>query len=377
LFKRLNEVMRLQIRFIGRAFVFAAALLASAVWTGPAAAAAHAVRLGVMGDLMLHLPIYAALEKNFFASENLAVNHVTKFGKFRASISLTNKEADIILQPVEAYFELVDAYGPKKFKIIAGLTATEGSVVIARRPIPVSGFSWNQLRAKRVLGRDKNSTPMYFLRAALVTNAVDPSNINFHTTVAVPARGRIWNNERTHDYAIFYEPDASTIIRRGNGYFAAMPGPAVGETDASVLIVRSEFLETKKNRNLVQLFMNASQRSLNWVAKASVDELVSVVSRYVHYRRRGKSIPVPKADLTSAIMRYRAIGLWKRNLQISPAAITNIQRLIIEGGGTRTKKHLCYDDVVDPRFSDAALAKYPSGVPGLSIPRPNKQADCG
>jgi hypothetical protein len=76
-------------------------------------------------------------------------------------------------------------------------------------------------------------------------------------------------------------------------------------------------------------------------------------------------------------MRYRAIGLWKRNLQISPAAITNIQRLIIESGGTKTKKHLCYDDVVDPRFSDAALAKYPSGVPGLSIPRPNKQVDCG
>ena len=328
---------------------------------GPTGAASeNKIRLGVVSDLLIHLPLFLAEDKSFFVDEKASVLSETKFGKFRTSVSLINQEVDIILQSTEAYFELADLYGADKYKIIGGLTATSGSVVLAKDPIPDAGFAWKLLRQKRFLGRDKNSTPMYFLRSVLATNGVDPANVTFNTTAPVPARARIWRKERTYDYALFFEPDASKIIRQGNGYFAAMLGPAVGKIDSSVFIVRAGFLKSEKNRDLVQRFMNAMQNSLNATAIESIDMLAAIASRHSKDSTLGSSRPFPRQDLVSAIKRYRAIGLWKKDLRIAPKAMTDIQRLIIDGGGTRTKKHRCYKNIVDSRFSRAALAKYPS-----------------
>ena len=158
--------------------VFCAALMISSV----GAAEKSALRLGVISDLIMHLPLFVAEDKKFYADEYLVVERKTKFGKFRTSVSLINEEVDIILQDIGAYFELADTYGSDEFKVVGGLTATAGSVVIAREPIPDTGFVWKQLRRKRFLGRDKNSTPMYFLRSVLTTKWRGPGerNIQYH-----------------------------------------------------------------------------------------------------------------------------------------------------------------------------------------------------
>ena len=79
----------------------------------------------------------------------------------------------------------------------------------------------------------------------------------------------------------------------------------------------------------------------------------------------------------SAIKRYRAIGLWKKDLRIAPKAMTDIQHLIIEGGGTKTKKHRCYGDIVEMRYSQAALEKYPPAAPIAQMPSPIISPACG
>jgi NitT/TauT family transport system substrate-binding protein len=353
-------------------------LTASFFALSPTAASDKVIRLGVVSDLVMHLPIFIAEDKKFYADEGLVVQRETKFGKFRTSVSLVNKEVDIVLQDLSAYFELADAYGAEAFKIVGGLTATSGSVIVSRSPIPSTGFAWKQLRRKLVLGRDKNSTPMLFLSSVLRLNGVDPANVKFNTTAPVPARVRIWNQKRAHDYGLFFEPDASAIIRRGTGYFAASLGPAVGKIDLTVFIVRAAILNAEDNKDAVQRFINAIQRSLNWMAKASVKELVSITSRFSKYRKRGGgSRPIPEEDLKSAIERYRSIGFWKQDLRISPQATTEMQRLIIESGGTKTRKHRCYDNVVDMRFAETALAKYPTGNPVHRLIGPRTSADCG
>ena len=266
---------RLRIRQGGIVAICAAVLLAVLNPPGSASAAdrtadKNVIRLGVVSDLLMHLPLFVAEDKMFLADEKAIVRRETKYGKFRTSASLINDEVDMVLQATEAFFELTELYGADRYKIIGGLAATSGSVVIARDPIPNGGFAWKQLRQKKFLGRDKNSGPMYFLRSVLMTNGVDPTNVTFNTTAPVPARFRIWTKRRSHDYAIFFEPDASKIIRQGNGYFAAMLGPSVGKIDSMVFIVRSAFLKTRKNRDLVQRFMNAMQKSLNTTANASI-----------------------------------------------------------------------------------------------------------
>lgn len=342
------------------------------------AAEKNTLRLGVISDLIMHLPLFVAQDRNFFADENLAVERSTKFGKFRTSVSLINDEVDIILQDIGAYFELADTYGADAYRIVGGLTATAGSVVIARDPVPSTGFAWKQLRQKRFLGRDKNSTPMYFLRSVLTMNGVDPANVLFNTTAPVPARVRIWGRDTSHDYALFFEPDASGIIRQGKGHFATMLGPAVGKIDFTVFIVRSAFLKSAKNRNAIQRFMNALQRSLNWTASASTETLATIAGRYSKHRTRGGGFrPIPREDLTSGIDRYRSIGFWKQTLRVAPRAITDIQRLIIQGGGTKTKKHRCYGDVVDPRFARAAMIKSPPAGPIEKLEDSLVPVECG
>jgi hypothetical protein len=123
--------------------------------------------------------------------------------------------------------------------------------------------------------------------------------------------------------------------------------------------------------------MNALQRSLNLIARTSVNSLSAIASRQSKDSTLGSSTPVAKQDLAGAIERYRSIGLWKTDLRVAPGAITDIQRLIIDGGGTKTKRHRCYRDVVDMRFAQAALSTYPSGVPGERIGRFETEAGCG
>ena len=86
------------------------------------------IRLGVESDLLMHLPLFVAEDKNFFADEKAVVLRETKFGKFRTSASLINEEVDIILQTTDAYFELAELYGVNRYKIIGALTATAASV---------------------------------------------------------------------------------------------------------------------------------------------------------------------------------------------------------------------------------------------------------
>ena len=341
------------------------------------AAANDTLRLGIISDLVMHLPLFVAEDGNLFAEEKVTVKRETKYGKFRTSASLLNNEIDLILQSTEGYFELADIYGSKEYKIIGGIAATSGSAVVSRLPMPNTGFSWNHLRQKRFLGRDRNSTPMYFLRSVLVTNGVDPTNVKFNTTAPVPARVRIWNRKKSHDYGIFYEPDVSTIIRTGNGYFAAMLGPSVGKIDSTVFIVKTAFLKSAKNRDLVQRFANAMQRALNITAQSSLASLLPITKRHVVDRVRGKIRFHHDSDLEESIKRYRSIDFWKTDLRVAPRALTEMQRLIIESGGTRTKRHRCYDDVVDMRFAEAALAKYPTGKPVGKLPGSRKSADCG
>ena len=119
--------------------------------------------------------------------------------------------------------------------------------------------------------------------------------------------------------------------------------------------------------------MNALQRSLNVITTLSVDRLAAIANRTSTDSTLGSSRGMLAADLISAIKRYKAIGLWKKNLHVAPKAITDIQRLIIEGDGTQIKKHRCYDDIVDMQFALAAHAKYRSGAP-LKIA--NSSAGC-
>jgi NitT/TauT family transport system substrate-binding protein len=108
------------------------------------------------------------------------------------------------------------------------------------------------------------------------------------------------------DVAQMFEPYASMALREGAGailYSASSRGPTVYTT---FLATRDSI---RRHRTAFLAVVRATQRTLNWVATHSADELAAAVAPFYQ--------DVAPDLLTSSLRRYRDAGLWARSTEVS------------------------------------------------------------
>ncbi|MFI5444965.1 ABC transporter substrate-binding protein [Polaromonas sp. UC242_47] len=335
------------IRCVVRVLMVAGATM---VATGPALAqtatvepARTKVRYEEVVRSVLYLPVYVALNQGYFKEVGLDVGLKTSQGTDKGMAALLSGSADIVLIGPEATIYVANSESPVKPKIFSGLTATDGFLLMTRKP--VEKFEWAMLKGKTVMAFRPGSNPDVFLEAAMRKHGLDPKrDLKLVNNIGPAARTGAWMSGQA-DFGIFLEPEATIIEQSGQGRVVASVGREVGAVDYTVFTATDAFL--KRSPGVAQAWTNAVVRAQKYVASAPAADLAKHISEYFP--------GVKQAELVSAVDRYRGIGLWKTNPTVERFAIESLQDMLVASGVLDQGKRVKYEQIVINDF--AATAK--------------------
>lgn len=324
--------------------------LAPLLMAPAAASAADLTTVSFMEPIhsLFYAPLYAADGKGFFADHGIKVDFGVSQGSDKATAALLSGSADIVLVGPETAIYIAGGRSPVKTRIFSGLTATDGSFLMAHDDKPGVGadgsFDWSGLKGARIMSWRKGSAPGLFMEAALRKAGLDPeTDVELITNTAIPARVGAFM-AGTADYGTFFEPDVSRIEAEGKGRAVANVGNAVGPIDYTVFVATEPFID--RNPALIQGWTDAIAQGLAWTATADPAAVAEVLAPYF-----------PGVDtglIADSVVRHRSAGIWKATPLVEPAAIDSLQTLLVDAGILKPDARVAYEDVVAPAFARAA-----------------------
>ncbi|MFD0391166.1 ABC transporter substrate-binding protein [Tistrella bauzanensis] len=222
--------------------------------------------------------------QGLFADHGIKVDFGVSQGSDKATAALLSGSADIVLVGPETAIYIAGGRSPVKTRIFSGLTATDGSFLMAHDDTPGvgadGGFDWSGLKGARIMSWRKGSAPGLFMEAALRKAGLDPeTDVELITNTAIPARVGAFM-AGTADYGTFFEPDVSRIEVEGKGRAVANVGNAVGPIDYTVFVATEPFID--QNPALIQGWTDAIAQGLAWTATAdpaTVADVLAPISR--------------------------------------------------------------------------------------------------
>lgn len=313
--------------------------LAVGLWQGASAQSLTKVRYEEVVRSVLYTPMYVALQKGFFKDAGLDISMKTSQGADKGMAALLSGSADIVLLGPEASIYVARSESPVKPRIFAGLTATDGFMLVSRTP--VKNFDWNSLRGKTILSFRPGSTPDVFLEATLRKHGLDPrKDVKLMNNVGPAARVGAWLAGQA-DYAEFLEPEVGTLETQKKAYVLASVGQEVGPVDYTAFTTTDAYI--KKNPQVVQTWTNVIAKTQKYVETASADELAQTIAPFF--------VGVSKPELVKAINRYRTYHIWKTTPIVRPSAIAAMQDMLVSSGVLKADARVDYQQVVDPSFA--------------------------
>lgn len=326
--------------------VLASLLAGFAMLSAPGAQAADertAVRYEETVRSLQYTPAYIALTRGYFEEAGLDVTMRTAQGTDKAMAALLADSADIALLGPEAVVYVSNSESPVKPKIISGLVATDGFLLVSRDTAKASeDFDWNSLRDKTVMAFRPGSTPDVYLENMLNNKGLKFStDLTIVNNISPAARMGAWMSGQA-DYAIFMEPEAGNIERSGHGAVVASVGNEIGQVDYTVFAATDRFI--KENPEVVQAWVNAIARALKAVATETPADLAKDVAPHFP--------GLSEEDIASAIERYRSYKLWKTTPLVEEAAFSTLQDMLSFSGTLPKDKHVDHSFAVAQKFAE-------------------------
>lgn len=298
------------------------------------------VTLNEVAHSVFYAPMYAAMENGYFEEEGIDLTLVTGFGADKTMTAVLTGEADIGFMGSES--TIYTYLGKTQDHVVnfAQLTQRAGNFLVAREP--VSDFTWDSLKGKTVLGGRSGGMPQMVFEYILKKNNMDPNtdlsidqSIDFGSTAAAFSGGQ-------GDYTIEFEPYATALEAKGDGYVTASLGEDSGYIPYTSFSAKKSFIDA--NPELIQSFTNALQKGMDYVQQHSPEEIAKVISPQFK-----------ETDLTalaSAVARYKEQDTWKNNLILEEEAFCLLQNILEEAG--ELSQRVPYEDLVNTHFAEVA-----------------------
>lgn len=298
------------------------------------------VVLNEVAHSIFYAPMYVAIEKGYFAEEGIDIELVTGFGADKTMTAVLTGEADIGFMGSESTIYTYVG-GTEDYVVnFAQLTQRAGNFLVSREPI--ENFQWNMLVGKDVLGGRAGGMPEMVFEYILNKNGIDPmadvsidQSIDFGSTAAAFSGGQ-------GDFTVEFEPHATTLEQKGEGYVVASLGEDSGYVPYTSFSAKKSYLE--KNKTVVQAFTNALQKGMDFVQSHTPKEIAEVIAPQF-----------PETDmetLTAIVERYYNQDTWKDDLVFEEDAFDLLQNILDDSGVL--KERVPYADLVTKEFAEEA-----------------------
>ena len=293
--------------------------------------------LNEVAHSIFYAPMYVAIEEGYFEEEGIELTLITGFGADKTMTAVLTDEADIGFMGSESTIYTY-AGGTEDYVVnFAQLTQRAGNFLVSREP--VSDFSWDMLKGKTVLGGRAGGMPEMVFEYILEKNSIDPvteltidQSIDFGSTAAAFSGGQ-------GDYTVEFEPHATMLEEKGDGYVVASLGEDSGYVPYTSFSAKKSFLEN--HPDTVQAFTNALQRGMDYVQTHTPDEIAKAI--------KPQFAETDIQTLTAIVERYYEQDTWKENLIFEEEAFSLLQN-ILDGAGV-LKERVPYEKLVTTEFA--------------------------
>ena len=231
------------------------------------------VTLNEVAHSIFYAPMYVAIENGYFAEEGIDLELVTGYGADKVMAAVLSGEADIGFAGSEAtvytYLEGANDYVVN----FAQLTQRAGNFLVSREP--VENFTWDMLKGTDVLGGRAGGMPQMVFEYILKMNGIDPSemsidqSIDFGSTAAAFSGGQ-------GDFSVEFEPHATALEQKGDGYIVASLGEASGYVPYTAYFAKSSYMDA--HPDIIQAFTDALQKGMNYVNQNTPAEIAKVIA---------------------------------------------------------------------------------------------------
>lgn len=307
---------------------------------GGAQSAAVKVRLNEVAHSIFYAPMYVAIEEGYFKEEGIELELITGFGADKTMTAVLSGEADIGFMGSESTIYTYLGKTSDYVVNFAQLTQRAGNFLVAREP--VDSFSWDMLKGKNVLGGRAGGMPELVFEYILKQNGIDPKSdlsidqsIDFGSTAAAFSGGQ-------GDFTIEFEPHATALEQKGDGYVAASLGEASGYVPYTAFSAKKSYIEA--NSGVIQSFTNALQKGMDYVAEHTPEEIAKAI--------QPQFAETDEATLAMIVKRYYDQDTWKKDLIFTEDAFTLLQDILEEGG--ELSERVPYEELVTTKFAEKA-----------------------
>lgn len=298
------------------------------------------VTLNEVAHSIFYAPMYVAIEEDYFKEEGIDLNLVTGFGADKTMTALLTGEADIGFMGSESTIYTY-AGGNEDYAVnFAQLTQRAGNFVVSRTPI--DNFSFDMLIGKNVLGGRPGGMPEMVFEYILLKNNIDPAqdvfidqSIDFGSTAAAFSGGQ-------GDFTIEFEPHATALEEKGDGYVVASLGEASGYVPYTAFCARKSYI--KSHPEIIQAFTNALQKGMDYVSTHSPEEIAKVI--------RPQFAETNPDTLVKIVKRYHEQNTWKEDLIFSEESFLLLENILEESKVLKNK--VPYEDLVTTEFAQKA-----------------------
>ncbi len=299
------------------------------------------VTLNEVAHSIFYAPMYVAIEEGYFEDEGINLTLVTGFGADKTMTAVLTDEADIGFMGSESTIYTY-AGGTQDYVVnFAQLTQRAGNFLVSRYPI--ENFSWDMLKDTTVLGGRAGGMPEMVFEFILKKNGIDPKSdltidqsIDFGSTAAAFSGGQ-------GDYTVEFEPHATSLEAKGDGYVIASLGEDSGYVPYTAFSAKKSYIEA--HPDIIQAFTNALQKGMDYVATHTPEEIANIIKPQFE--------ETDSQTLTAIITRYYDQETWKTNLIFEEDSFTLLQNILEDAG--ELPERVPYEDLVTKKFAENAV----------------------
>ena len=318
-------------------FMLITLLLTTALGCGKTTAAGTKVTLNEVAHSVFYAPMYVAIENGYFKEAGLDVTLVTGFGADKTMTALLSGEADIGFMGPESTIYTYQG-GMEDYAVnFAQLTQRAGNFVVGREAD--EEFSFEDLKGKNVLGGRAGGMPQMVFEYILKKYGLDPAvdlnidqSIDFGSTAAAFSGGQ-------GDYSIEFEPHATSLEQKGDGYVLASLGEESGYVPYTAFSARKSYIEN--NPKIIEKFTAALQKGMEYVNSHTPEEIAKVIQLQFE--------EMDATSLATIIKRYQEQDTWKTDLVFSREAFDLLQDILIDANVIQSAAP--YDELVNTQFA--------------------------
>mgnify|MGYP000900984327 CR=1 FL=1 len=300
------------------------------------------VTLNEVAHSIFYAPMYVAIEEGYFREEGIDLTLVTGFGADKTVTAVLAGEADIGFMGSESTIYTKNGGAEDYLINFAQLTQRAGNFLVGRSAEP--DFSWQDLKGKKVLGGRAGGMPEMVFEYVLAQKGIDKKDVNINQSIDFGSTAAAFSGGQG-DYTIEFEPSATLLEQKGDGYVVASVGTESGYVPYTSYSVKQSYLKT--HGATVEKFTKALQKGMDFVQTHTPEEIAEVIAP--------QFAETELETITAIVRRYYEQDTWKENLIFEEESFDLLQEILEQAG--ELEKKAPYKTLVTTKYAEEAAAK--------------------